>query len=527
MTHRPAAAPPALRRVLGALTALAAVAGTAACADATPAAQASDRLRVVASTAIIADLVRNVGGDRVDVASLVPANADPHSYEPTLRDVRDIVYADVAFTNHLMLEEQRIVATIDANLPDRAVEVALAESSSKYGANLIPLVEDASLDTIWLGVRVEGGAASGAARSDRVELTATGLDGPGALHAYLTGSFGEIEHYFDSSDGMRGDVEDTVALPPDAHTHLSWAFTAPGVYTLKLGAALRADPTAPARPVAEGELVIAVGVDPHSVASRPDAVVLDSGHADISVDLAGDRLQLLHDREPGRDSAARDRYPLDRVVVAVPNTALHELPGDPRYRFLGTPGTPVHQLAQAVLGKHVHGEVDPHLWHDPRNTAAYVQVIRDTLVAADPANAVAYTRNADDYLRQLDELDAEVRETLAGIPASRRTLITTHDSFGYFADAYDFDIAGFVTPNPAVEPSLAQRRRLTETIRNLGVPAVFLEPNLAQRSSTLQEVAQEEGIRICPILGDGFTSDASTYLDLMRANARSLRDCLG
>nr|WP_238361416.1 zinc ABC transporter substrate-binding protein [Actinopolymorpha pittospori] len=55
-------------------------------------------------------------------------------------------------------------------------------------------------------------------------------------------------------------------------------------------------------------------------------------------------------------------------------------------------------------------------------------------------------------------------------------------------------VAGFVTPNPSTEASLADRRKLTETIHTLGVPAVFLEPNLAARSSTLTEVAREQGI---------------------------------
>ena len=72
------------------------------------------------------------------------------------------------------------------------------------------------------------------------------------------------------------------------------------------------------------------------------------------------------------------------------------------------------------------------------------------------------------------------------------------------------EIAGFVTPNPAVEPSLADRRKLTETIRNLQVPAVFLEPNLAARSSTLTEVGEEQGVRVCPIYGDTFDGNVTT-----------------
>ncbi|WP_244301118.1 metal ABC transporter solute-binding protein, Zn/Mn family [Leucobacter insecticola] len=157
---------------------------------------------------------------------------------------------------------------------------------------------------------------------------------------------------------------------------------------------------------------------------------------------------------------------------------------------------------------------------------AYVEIIRDTLSEVDPAGTAEYSRNAAAYLTELADLDLEVRDTVAQIPRQDRTLVTTHDAFGYFAQAYDLSVSGFVTPNPAVEPSLAERKRLTETIRNLQVPAVFLEPNLASRSSTLTEVAKEQGISVCPIYGDAFDEDATTYIDMMRFNAQSVRDCL-
>ena len=124
-----------------------------------------DRLRVVTTTGILRDLVHNVGGDRVDVVSLVPDRADPHAYEPTLRDARNVVYADVAFSNYAMLEEQAVIKTLDANLRADAVSVSLAEESVKYAAEIIPLVEDVSLDTVWLGLRAHGrGTAYGATR---------------------------------------------------------------------------------------------------------------------------------------------------------------------------------------------------------------------------------------------------------------------------------------------------------------------------------------------------------------------------
>ncbi|UCM89767.1 anchored repeat ABC transporter, substrate-binding protein [Streptomyces marincola] len=490
------------------------------------------RVSVVTTTGILADLARHVGGDLVDVESLVPEGGDPHSYEPSLRDIRDIVYADAAFSNYLMLEEQNLIRALDANLPADVPNVPLAERAVAYAAEIIPLVENVNLDTIWLGLRVRGtGESVGATRSSEVRLKATGLEGPGDLIGYLTETFGEPTVFFDSSDGFDagdGYEDDTAVLPPAAHTHMSWAFTEPGVYRLDVAAEVV--PTARSRPVPQGRATItfAVGVDPHSVPGMAGATVLDGGHADVTVDLdaaargSGDSLLLTTDAE-GDDGV----HPAARTVVEVPNKAITEVPGDPRFRMLGRAGEDIHQLPQAVLGRHVHGEIDPHLWQNVRNAMAYVKIIRDVLTEIDPEHAADYRANASAYLAELEALDAYVTATIAEIPASRRHLVTTHDAFGYLGAAYDVSIAGFVTPNPATEPSLAERRRLSETIANLSVPAVFLEPNLRSRSSTLVQVAEEQGVEVCTIYGDAFDEEVTDYVEMMRANADSLRACLG
>ncbi len=484
------------------------------------------RLQVITTTALLRDLVQHVGGDQVDAVSLVPDGADPHSYEPSLRDARNVVYADVAFSNYALLEEHNVIKTLDANLRPEAVSVSLAEEAVKYAADIIPLVENVSLDTVWLGLRAQGdGSGYGADRTSNVLLSATAMTGPGQVYAYLTGTFGETERYLDSSDGFdaaSGYRDDTMSLPVDAHTHLSWAFTEAGVYTLTLRARLQVDETS--RPIELGEstFTFAVGVDP-TQAGVSDAVVLDSGHADLTAELDERVLDVRYEPEGAGSTARADA---DHVVISVPTTALTEIPAGAEFRFLGHPGDQIYQLAQAVLGKHVHGEIDPHLWQNVRNAMAYVNLIRDTLIGVDPAAAETYRANAQAYLGELQATDDYVRAQIAAIPAEDRYLVTTHDAFGYLADAYGVKIAGFVTPNPASEPSLAGRRKLAETIRTLGVRAVFLEPNLAARSSTLTELARQQHIALCTIYGDTFDEHVTGYVQMMRANADSLRACL-
>ncbi|MDC4232529.1 anchored repeat ABC transporter, substrate-binding protein [Actinomyces sp. B33] len=540
------------RAAVGAVLALTAVLAASSCSAPALSSDPADdgELRVATTTGILADLVRNVAGDRATVTQMVPDGADPHSWEPSLRTIRDVAYADVAFSNYLLLEEHAIIRALDANLPPTATSVSVAEEAAKEGATILPLIEDRSLDTVWLGMRVLGtGSQYGADRASTIDLIATGVDGPGDAASYLTTSFGAPDIGFASSDGFdpaSGYADDTSVLPADAHQHMSWAFTAPGVYRIPFEARLRAREGD--RPVVldGATAVFAVGVAPDEVAAAEGRRILSAGHADITVDLERGGVALAVDEgalapAPGggpddeERSSKRDAplapgmevVDLDDVVIDVPTRTLTQIPGAPGFRFLGAPGSDAYVLPQAVLGKHVHGEIDPHLWHDAHNAAAYVRVIRDALIAADPDGADDYRRNAAAYAALLDEVDAEVAATIATIPPERRRLVTTNDAYGYLANAYGLDVAGFVAPNPGVEPSVADRIRLAATLDDLDIPAVFLEPNLARTRSTLRTTAQEAGVRVCPLYGDTLDATAPTYVDMMRFNAQSLARCLG
>jgi len=144
--------------------------------------------------------------------------------------------------------------------------------------------------------RAAGGA--GAARASQVDLSVTGVEGPGDASAYLTTTFGAPEVGFTSSDGFDagdGYRQDTSTLPADAHQHMSWAFTAPGVYRVHLSASLRTRAGARPVPVGEATAVFAVGVDPAQVAAAEGRQVLEAGHADVTVDLEAGAVDLMVD----------------------------------------------------------------------------------------------------------------------------------------------------------------------------------------------------------------------------------------
>jgi hypothetical protein len=117
-------------------------------------------------------------------------------------------------------------------------------------------------------------------------------------------------------------------------------------------------------------------------------------------------------------------------------------------------------------GDHSHaGEVDPHAWQSVANAKVYVQNIREGLVAADPAGREAYEANAAAYLARLDELEREVKEIVGRIPPERRRVITSHDAFGYFAEAYG---VAFIAPQGVSTEAEASARDVARIIGQIG-----------------------------------------------------------
>ena len=175
-------------------------------------------------------------------------------------------------------------------------------------------------------------------------------------------------------------------------------------------------------------------------------------------------------------------------------------------------------------------EVDPHFWLDPKLAIRYVENIRDGLSAADPQGSSIYRDNASAYTAKLKELDVWIRSQVEQVPAARRLLVTNHESLGYFADRYGFQIVGTIIPSVSSEasPSAQQVARLVEAIRGSGAPAIFLETGTNPQIA--EQIARETGIRVVTDLytesltsGDG---PAPTYIAMLRHDTQAIVEAL-
>lgn len=177
---------------------------------------------------------------------------------------------------------------------------------------------------------------------------------------------------------------------------------------------------------------------------------------------------------------------------------------------------------------HDHGAVDPHAWQNVRNVVVYVANIRDALIAADPAGENAYRENAESYTEKLEALDAEIEAAWEKVPGDRKRIITSHDAFGYFANAYGLEVIAPQGVSTEAEASAKDVARIITQIRKEKVPAVFVE-NISDKR-LIERIAKETGARVGGALYSDALSPAggpaSTYLDMMRSNLRELTTAL-
>ncbi|MBM3589237.1 MAG: metal ABC transporter substrate-binding protein [Alphaproteobacteria bacterium] len=163
---------------------------------------------------------------------------------------------------------------------------------------------------------------------------------------------------------------------------------------------------------------------------------------------------------------------------------------------------------------------DPHAWQDLGLAQRYLHNITAGLIAADPGNEAHYRRNAEAYAARLMALDQWVRAEVAKVPAARRKIVTSHDAFGYFGEAYGIRFLAPQGVSTEAEPSAAEVGRLIRQIKAENITALFME-NMSN-PATLQRIAQETGLRVRGrLFADALSSEAGpapTYEAMFRHN---------
>jgi ABC-type Zn uptake system ZnuABC Zn-binding protein ZnuA len=176
------------------------------------------------------------------------------------------------------------------------------------------------------------------------------------------------------------------------------------------------------------------------------------------------------------------------------------------------------------------GHPNPNLWTAPHLALKYAELIRDELVALDPANANYYNDNYEKLKTRLEDLDQRIARAIETIPPENRKLLTYHDSFPFFGSRYGLEIIGAVQPSDFSEPSAREVADLINQVRETGVPAVFGSEVFP--SPVMEQIAKEGGAQLVDDLRDddlpGEPGDPRhTYMGLMQQNMEIMVPALG
>ena len=355
-------------------------------------------IQVVATTSIVADWVENIGGEHVDVFSLVPAGSDPHGFQPGAQDIARIADADLVLSIGLGLE----------------------------GSWLKELVENAARNP-----------------SSIVELA-------------------EIIEPIEFAESHVEEVEVVEELSHIVHE------------------------------VEEG------------------AIAPEAGLEEIEELLAGAE---GHEDEP----AATTR----EILASFETGQMEALDAIEAIEGLTAEGEEEHE-------GHGHGIEDPHFWFDPIRVKIAVDEIAARLSGLDPDRSSAYSANASAYNARLDELHAWTNEQVSLVPEERRLLLTSHDSLGYFANLYGFEVIGIILGvTTEAEPSAVHLADLIDEAEEEGAPAVFGETTVSERLAIA--VAEESGAKLVRLYSGAIGNEGSgaeTYLEMVQTNVSRIVEAL-
>jgi zinc transport system substrate-binding protein len=174
---------------------------------------------------------------------------------------------------------------------------------------------------------------------------------------------------------------------------------------------------------------------------------------------------------------------------------------------------------------HDHGDTDPHFWQDPLLMADMADAVAEGLAEVDADGAATYRANAEELRAELEDLDSEFAEGLAG--CERDTVVVSHEAFGYL-ERYGVHFEGIAGLTPDAEPTPAVLAELEELIASEGITTVFSE-RLASPAMA-ESLASDTGVETAvldPIEGPGDGDGATDYVALMQQNLAALQQANG
>jgi manganese/iron transport system substrate-binding protein len=272
---------------------------------------------------------------------------------------------------------------------------------------------------------------------------------------------------------------------------------------------------------------------------KPDVVATSTIITDWTEIIAQDTIDLTGILEPGADPHVYEPVPADSQAFEDAELILYNgynlEPG--LIKIMNAAGINARKFAVgevvSPLDFEYQGqtEPDPHVWGDVENVMAMVSSLSDQLITLSPESEAIITQNTEAYLDQLQQLDTWIAEQIATVPPENRQLITTHDAFQYYANAYSLEVPGtLIGISTEEQPSAQTVQQLIETIKASDIPAIFAETTI--NPALISTVAEEANVQLAEpeLYADSIGAPGSpgdSYIKMMVSNTRTIVEALG
>ena len=275
------------------------------------------------------------------------------------------------------------------------------------------------------------------------------------------------------------------------------------------------------------------------VDAKPNVVSTSTVINDWTAQIGGDEIELIGILQPGADPHVYEPVPKDSIAFEKADLILYNgynlEPG--LIKLMNAAGIKARKVPVGEVVKPLQldkaGEIvpDPHVWGDVENAIAMVNTIRDALIELSPEDSEEFRQNATKFNQQLKQLDTWTAQQIQTIPADKRKLVTTHDAFQYYANAYGLNVFGtLIGISTEEQPSAQTVKKLSDSIKSTKVPAIFAETTI--NPALIKTVAQESGAKLAPrsLYSDSIGapgSDGDSYIKMVVSNTRTIVQALG
>jgi zinc/manganese transport system substrate-binding protein len=272
---------------------------------------------------------------------------------------------------------------------------------------------------------------------------------------------------------------------------------------------------------------------------RPSVYVTTNILGDVVAELAGDELEVVNLMAPGADphsfelSAQQVAGMRDAELIVTNGLGLEE-------------GLLQHVEAAAAedvevfaAGDHVDvleysdsGGPDPHFWTDPAQMLLVIDALAPELAELASADGAARIEQATaDYRAALVELDEQIADDLAAIPAQNRALVTNHHVFGYLARRHDVTLLGAAIPGGTTlaAPSTSDLQELVDAIDESGVSTIFAESSSPDQLVQVLADEADRDVAVVELLTESLApagEPGDSYLDMLRVNTERISEGL-